>query len=208
MSQSVWPKITSSQQATYMFLGDANSIFAFGILNVCVFGHRLHDNTAFVTKILKESGKSYQRQHSARKIHTPLMFVAYVKWQFVKVTDSSRYPFLLPQLAPDALQNVPFCSGERRLQGHALLAAATPSPRQLCLASSHLLPSLLLIQKVRFVRENCIFWSQVRHRHGPQKLHLSAFRDSSLPCCMKQGKSTFVPGTKFLYRTKHRLVHF
>ena len=104
-----------------------------------------------------ESGKSYQKQHSAREICTPLMFVAYVKWQFVKFKDFSRYPLLLPLLASDALQNVPFCSGERGLQGHALLAAATPSPRQLCLASSHLLPSLLLIQKVRFVRENCIF---------------------------------------------------
>jgi hypothetical protein len=71
--------------------------------------------------------------------------------------DFSLYPLLLPQLASDVLQNVPFCSGERDLQGHALLAAATPSPRQLCLASSHPLPSLLLIQKVRFVGKNCIF---------------------------------------------------
>jgi hypothetical protein len=85
------------------------------------------------------------------------MFVAYVKWQFVNFKDFSRYPFLLPQLASDVLQNVPFCSGERVLQGHALLAVATPSPRQLYLASSHPLPSLLLIQKVRFVGENCIF---------------------------------------------------
>jgi hypothetical protein len=37
---------------------------------------------------------------------------------------------LLPQLASDDLQNVPFCSGERGLQGHALLPAATPSPPQ------------------------------------------------------------------------------
>jgi hypothetical protein len=44
--------------------------------------------------------------------------------------DFSLYPLLLPQLASDALQNVPFCSGERDLQGHALLAAATPSPPQ------------------------------------------------------------------------------
>jgi hypothetical protein len=104
-----------------------------------------------------QMGKTYQRQHSAREICITLMFVACVKWQFVNFKDFSRYPFLLPQLASDALQNVPFCSGERGLQDHALLAAATPSPRQLCLASSHLLPSLLLIQKVCFVRENCIF---------------------------------------------------
>ena len=31
-------------------------------------------------------------------------------------------------------------------------------------------------------------WSQVRHRHGSQKLHLSAFRDSSLPCCIQPKK--------------------
>ncbi len=104
-----------------------------------------------------QMGKTYQRQHSAREICITLMFVAYVKWQFVNFKDFSRYPFLLPQLASDARQNVPFCSGERGLQGHVLLAAVTPSPRQICLASSHLLPSLLLIQKVRFVRENCIF---------------------------------------------------
>ncbi len=107
-----------------------------------------------------QMGKSYQRQHSGREICTTLMFVASVKWQFVNFKDFSRYPLLLPPLASDALQNVPFCSGERGLQGHPLLAAVTPSPRQLCLASSHLLLSLLLIQKVRFVRENCIFFSQ------------------------------------------------
>jgi hypothetical protein len=82
---------------------------------------------------------------------------AYVKWQFVIMKDFSRYPFLFPQLASDSLQNVPFCSGERGLQGHDLLVAVTPSSRQLCLASSHPLPSLLLIQKTRFVGENCIF---------------------------------------------------
>ena len=71
--------------------------------------------------------------------------------------DFSLYPLLLPQLASDALQNIPFCSGERDQQGHTIPAAATPSPRQLCLASSHPLPSLLLIQKVRFVGKNCIF---------------------------------------------------
>jgi hypothetical protein len=68
--------------------------------------------------------------------------------------DFSLYPLLLPQLASDALQNVPFCSGERGLQGHVLLAAATPPPRQLWLDSSHPLPSLLLIQKVRFPRQS------------------------------------------------------
>jgi hypothetical protein len=61
------------------------------------------------------------------------------------------------QLASDALQNVPFCSGERDLQVHTLLAAVTPSPQKQYLASSHPLPSLLLIQKVRFVGKNCIF---------------------------------------------------
>jgi hypothetical protein len=39
----------------YVFLGDVNSIFAFDILNVCVFGHRLHDNTTLITKILKRN---------------------------------------------------------------------------------------------------------------------------------------------------------
>ena len=91
------------------------------------------------------------------KLVQTLMLWDYAKWQFVIMKDFPLYPLLLPQLASDALQNVPFCSGERGLQVHALLAAATPSPRQLCLSSSHLLPSLLLIQKVRFVRENCIF---------------------------------------------------
>jgi hypothetical protein len=39
-----------------MFLGDANSIFAFCILNVCVFGHRLiHNNITLITKILKRN---------------------------------------------------------------------------------------------------------------------------------------------------------
>ena len=28
-------------------------------------------------------------------------------------------------------------------------------------------------------------WSQVRHSHGQQKLHLSSFRDSNMPCVMK-----------------------
>ena len=42
--------------------------------------------------------------------------------------DFSLYPLLLPQLASDALQTVPFCSGERGLQGHTLLAAVKPSP--------------------------------------------------------------------------------
>ena len=45
--------------------------------------------------------------------------------------DFSLYPLLLPQLESDALQNVPFCSGERGLQGHALLVAATPTSPQL-----------------------------------------------------------------------------
>ncbi len=167
-----------------------------------------HGSTQSICAFL-ESGKSYQWQHSARAICITLMFVACVKWQFVNFKDFSRYPFLLPQLASDALQNVPFCSGERGLQGHALLDAVTPSPRQLCLASSHLLPSLLLIQKVCFVRENCIFLVLVPGRTSTRfTVHLSAFRDSSLPCCMKQEKNTFVPGTNFLYRTKHRLVHF
>jgi len=44
--------------------------------------------------------------------------------------DFSLYPLLLPQLASDTLQNVSFCSGERGLQGHTLLAADTPSPPQ------------------------------------------------------------------------------
>ncbi len=84
----------------------------------------------------------------------PSLQLNYVE-HFVNLKDFSRYPFLLPQLVSDALQNVPFCSGERGLQWHSLLADATPSPRQLCLASSHPLPSLLLIQKVRFVGKNC-----------------------------------------------------
>ena len=71
--------------------------------------------------------------------------------------DFSLYPLLLPQLASDDLQNVPFCIGERGLQDHTIPASATPSPRQLCLTSSHPLPSLLLIQKVCFVGRNCIF---------------------------------------------------
>ena len=44
--------------------------------------------------------------------------------------DFSLYPLLLPQLASDAFQIVPFCSGESVLQGHTLLATATPSPPQ------------------------------------------------------------------------------
>ena len=60
----------------------------------------------------------------------PLIPVAYVKWQFVNGKDLSLYPLLLPQLVSDALQNVPFCSGERGLQGHTLLAPPTPSPPQ------------------------------------------------------------------------------
>ena len=45
--------------------------------------------------------------------------------------DFLLYPLLLPQLASDALQNVPFCSGERGLQGHTLLAAAARTSPQL-----------------------------------------------------------------------------
>jgi hypothetical protein len=67
----------------------------------------------------------------ARELCKPLIPVAYVKWQFVNMKDFSRYRLLLPQLASDVLQNVPFCIGERGLQGHALLAVATPSPRHL-----------------------------------------------------------------------------
>jgi hypothetical protein len=78
------------------------------------------------------------------------MRLAYVKWQIVIMKDFSLYPLLLPQLVSDTLENVPFCSGERDLQGHTLLAAATPSPWQQYLASSHPLPSLLLIQTVCF----------------------------------------------------------
>jgi hypothetical protein len=64
--------------------------------------------------------------------------------------DFPLYALLLPQLASDAFQNVPFCSGERDLQGHTLLVAATLSPPQQHLVSSHPLPSLLQIQKVCF----------------------------------------------------------
>ena len=46
------------------------------------------------------------------------------------MTDFSLDPLLLPQLASDSFQNVPFCSGERGLQGHTLLAPPTPSPPQ------------------------------------------------------------------------------
>ena len=153
----------------------------------------------------RENDKNEYR--SARETCIPLIPVAYVKWQFVNMKDFSRYPFLLPQLASDALQNVPFCSGERDLQCHSLLAAATPSPCQLCLASSHPLPSLLLIQKVRFVGKNCIFLVP-----GPTSTRYTETAPFGIsrfqPCCMKQEKSTFVHGTNFLYRTKPRLVHF
>ncbi len=80
---------------------------------------------------------------SSRELCTSLMFVAYVKWQFVNFKDFSRYPFLFPQLASDTLQNVPFCSGQRGLQGHVLLAAATPSPRQLYFQPSPATPEPL-----------------------------------------------------------------
>ncbi len=66
--------------------------------------------------------------------------------------DFSLYPLLLPPLASDTLQNVSFCSRERGLQDYTLLAAATPSPAQEYLPSSHPLPSLLPIQKV------CLQW--------------------------------------------------
>ena len=73
------------------------------------------------------------------------------------MTDFSLYPLLLPQLASDSFQNVPFCSGERALQHHALLAPATPSPPQEYLPSSHPLLSLLPVQKVRFALQNFVF---------------------------------------------------
>ena len=75
------------------------------------------------------------------------------------------------------------------------------------------LPPTLSRPSCRFKR--CILhvkisfcWSQVRHSHGQQKLYLSTFRDSNIPCVMKPKKCTFVPGTNFLYQTKPRLVHF
>ncbi len=40
------------------------------------------------------------------------------------MNDFSLYPLLLPQIVSDVfqndLQNVPFCSGERGLQGHTV----------------------------------------------------------------------------------------
>ena len=109
----------------------------------------------------------------------------------------SLYPLLLPQLLSDALQNVPFCSGERDLQGHTIPAAATPSQRQLCLASSHPLPSLLLIQKVRFVGRDCIFLVP-----GPTSTRFTEtapFGFSRFQPAVRHSaeKSTFVNGTNF-----------
>jgi hypothetical protein len=41
-----------------------------------------------------------------------------------------------------------------------------------------------------------------------QKLNLSSFRQPLTARPRKSSKSTFVPGTNFLYKTKPRLVHF
>ncbi len=139
---------------------------------------------------------------SVRELCISLMFVSYVKWQFVNLKDFSWHPFLLPQLASGVLQNVPFCSGERDLQCHSLLAAATPSPRQLCLASSHPLPSRLLIQKVRFVDKNCCIFLVP----GPTSTRYT----ETAPFGFSRFQPTVlhVKGTNCLYRTKPRLVHF
>jgi len=61
--------------------------------------------------------------------------------------DFSLYPLLLPQLASDALQNVPFCSGERGLQGHTLLAAATRTSPQLSFQPFPSTPTTTMVGK-------------------------------------------------------------
>ena len=124
------------------------------------------------------------------------------------MTDFSLYPLLLPQLASDSFQNVPFCSGKRALQHHALLAPATPSPPQQYLPSSHPLLSLLPVQKVRFALQNFVFLVP-----GPifaRSTKTATFEFSRLQHAVRQKpkKCTFVPGTNFLYQTKPRLVHF
>ena len=88
---------------------------------------------------------------------------AYPKWQFVIMKDFSLYPLLLPQLVSDALQNVPFCSSR---------------------------PSCGFKRCVLWVK-NAFSWSQVRHWHGKQKLHLSVFRDSRPAVCHGTGKKYF-----------------
>jgi hypothetical protein len=90
------------------------------------------------------------------------------------------------------------------LQGHTLLAPATPVPRKTYLVSSHPLPSL-------FSSKNAIRRLKFRFAgtgNGNQKLNLSSFREPLTARPRKSSKSTFVPGTNFLYQTKPRLVHF
>jgi hypothetical protein len=114
------------------------------------------------------------------------------------------YRLLFSWIVSDGCQIIPFCRVEQGLQGHTLLAPATPVPWKTHLASSHPLPSL-------FSSKNALHRLKFRFvgtGNGNQKLNLSSFREPLTARSRKSSKSTFVPGTNFLYQTKPRLVHF
>ena len=74
---------------------------------------------------------------------------------FHDICKGEVYRLLLSRITSDGCQNIPFCSAEQGLQGHTLLAPATPAPRKTYLASSHPPPSLF-IQKMRYAGLNFV----------------------------------------------------
>jgi hypothetical protein len=123
---------------------------------------------------------------------------------FDDICREKVYRLLRPWIASDGCQIIPFCRSEQDLQGHDLLAPDTSSPRKTYLASFHPPPSL-------FSSKNALHRLKFRFAgtgNGNQKLNLSSFREPITARARKSTKSTFVPGTNFLYRTKPHLVHF
>ena len=113
---------------------------------------------------------------------------------FHDICREEVYRLLLSRIASDVCQIIPFCSAEQDLQGHTLLAPATPAPRKTYLASSNPLPSL-------FSSKNALRRLKFRFAgtgNGNQKLNLSSFREPITARARKWTKSTFVPGTNFL----------
>ena len=78
----------------------------------------------------------YPFEFSNNLVHCLIPFPVQTR-QSVRMNHSVMYPLLLPPISSEVFQNLPFCSVERVLQGHTLLAALAMRVWELCLTERH-----------------------------------------------------------------------